>query len=422
MVICCVLVACGGGNDVDPRTIPGGGIGDGEIDGEINVTVVDQDDEPIAGAVVQVGDAEQETDDRGVATFEASGPQTVIVSAAEFRDVVWVGVNGANATIPLTSLDAADIPQATLSGSIPGWDTIQPLAQGHAKAAFVLYSQTDALGDDANNLATPNMGNVCGVVGDVCNWQLTSRTGSVTVVAAIVDIDPQGPGGDDDIVTIMGWAQHPAVTVEDGVNQQGLELEIVEAGNLENVDVDFGAPPAGLPVNAAIVGIELSADEVIQLPLFLQGEGEAVPVPKPSVFGASAYRLTAVSQTSSGDLGAQSILIQRGEPGPTLIAGDWLVPPTGVDADRDGAAWEPVDGAAIHQVQYRDTLGDTLLEITVFDDSTEVIVPSLVALPASGALTARVSGIGATLDVTDFSLDEDRDQLFGIAAEPADIP
>ena len=62
------------------------------------------------------------------------------------------------------------------------------------------------------------------------------------------------------------------------------------------------------------------------------------------------------------------------------------------------------------------------VEITVFDGSTEVIVPSLVALPASGALTARVSGIGATLDVTDFSLDEDRDQLFGIAAEPAQIP
>lgn len=419
-----LLVACGGGNDVDPRPIAGGGISDGEIDGEINVTIVDQDDEPIAEATVQVGDAEATTDVDGVVTFDGvSGPQTVVVSAADFREVVWVGVNGANVTIPLTSLDAGDIPQATLSGSIPGWDTVMPLALGHAKAAFVIYSQTDTLGDDANNLKTPNNGNICGVVGDVCNWQLTARAGdSVTVVAAIVDIDPQGPGEQDDVITIMGWATHGGVTVEDGVNQQGLELTQVEAGNLEDLGVDFGAPPAGLIENAAIVGIELAEGEVIQLPLFLAGESDAVPVPKPSVFGASTYRLTAVSQTSSGDLGAQSILIQRGETGPTLVAGDWLVPPTGVSADRAGASWEPVDGASIHQVQYRNDLGDTVLEITVFDDSTEVVVPTLVALPDGGTLTARVSGIGATLDVNDFSLDEDRDKLFGIAAEPTDVP
>jgi len=418
-----LLAACGG-NDVDPRTIPGGGIGDGEIDGELNVTIVDQEDNPIADATVQVGDAEKTTNAEGRVTFDGvSGRQDVVVSAADFRNVVWVGVNGANVTIPLTELDATDIPQATLSGSIPGWDTVQPLAQGHAKAAFVIYSQSDTLGDGANNLATPNMGNVCGVIGTVCNWQLTSRAGdSVTVVAAIVDIDPQGPGQDDDVITIMGWAEHPGITVEDGVNQQGLELTIVEAGNLEDVSVDFGAPPAGLLENGAIVGIELGPDEVIQLPLFLQGQTDSVPVPKPSVFDATTYRLTAVAQTSSGDQGAQSILIQRGETGPTLVAGDWLIPPTGVDADRAGAVWEPVDGALLHQVQYRDVLGATILEITVFDDTTEVLVPTLVALPESGALTARVSGIGATLDVNDFSLDEDRDKLFGISAEPVDIP
>jgi hypothetical protein len=418
-----LLAACGGGNDVDPRVIAGGGISDGEIDGEVNVTVVDQDDEPIADATVEVGGVEATTDDAGVATFaEVSGRQTVTVRADGFRPAVWVGVNGANVTIPLTSLDPADIPQATLSGSIAGWDTVQPLDPGHAKAAFVLYSQTDALGDDANNLPTPNMGNICGVIGDVCNWQLTARAGdSVTVVAAVVNIDPQGPGSDDDVVTIMGWATRNSITVEDGVNQQGLVLDLVEAGNLEDVSVDFGAPPSGLIENAAIVGIELGADEVIQLPLFLAGEGDAVPVPQPSVFGGSAYRLTAVAQSSSGDLGAQSILIQRGETGPALVAGDWLIPPTGVTADLDGASWEPVDGAAIHQIQYRDDLGDNVLEITVFDDSTEVVVPSLVRLLDGGATQARVSGIGATLDVTDFSLDEDRDQLFGIAAEPVDL-
>jgi hypothetical protein len=415
--------ACGGGNDVDPRVIPGGGIGNGAIDGEVNVAVIDDDDEPIAGATVRVGETEKTTDADGFATFsDVSGPQTIAVLADDFRPVAWVGADGANVTIPLAALDVDAIPQATLSGSIPGWDTVQPLAVGHAKAAFVIYSQSDVLGDDANNLKTPNNGNICGVVGDVCNWQLTARAGdSVTVVAAIVDVDPQGPGDADDVITIMGWAKHDGITVEDGVNQQGLELDQVEVGDLEDVSVDFGAPPAGLIENAAIVGIELSDDEVIQLPLFLAGESDAVPVPKPSVFGASTYRLTAVAQTSSGDQGAQSILLQRGEAGPTLVAGDWLVPPTGVSADRDGASFERVDGAAIHQVQYRNDLNEIVLEVTVLDDSTDVAIPSLLELP-SGALTARISGIGADLDVTDFSLDEDRDKLFGIAAEPTDVP
>lgn len=417
-----LLVACGG-NDVDPRVIPGGGISDGEIDGEINVVIVDQDDNPIAGATVQVGDVEKKTNDDGIATFaDVSGKQDVAVLAADFRSVVWVGVNGANVTIPMTSLDPAEIPQATLSGTIPGWENVMPLEVGHFRAAFVIYSQTDTLGDDANNLQTPNRMNVCGVIGDVCNWQLTARAGeSVTVIAAVVNIDPQGPGEDDDVITIMGWAEHPAITVEDGVNQIGLELALVEAGNLEDATVDFGSPPSSLLETAAIVGIELGDDEVIQLPLFLQGDGDAVPVPKPSVFGASTYRLTAVAQTSAGDQGAQSILIQRGETSAALVAGDWLIPPTGVVADLDGAAWEPVEGAAIHQVQYRDDQNVTVLEITVFDDTLEVDVPSLVALPAGGAVTARVSGIGATLDVNDFSLDEDRDQLFGVAVEPADL-
>jgi len=42
----CVTTACGGGaattiNDVDPVTIPGGGVSSGAVLGELNVTVID---------------------------------------------------------------------------------------------------------------------------------------------------------------------------------------------------------------------------------------------------------------------------------------------------------------------------------------------------------------------------------------------
>jgi hypothetical protein len=59
----------------------------------------------------------------------------------------------------------------------------------------------------------------------------------------------------------------------------------------------------------------------------------------------------------------------------------------------------------------------------VFDGkATTIEVSPLVALPVSGNLTARVSGIGADIDVQDFSLEEDEELLFAIAAQPVTIP
>jgi hypothetical protein len=149
-----------------------------------------------------------------------------------------------------------------------------------------------------------------------------------------------------------------------------------------------------------------------------------VLAPKPTVFGADAtYRLTAIAQTSSGEDGAQSIVLRRGDRDAMLAAGTWLVPSTGLDVTRTRASFGRVADAKIHTVSWDDATGRTLLEISVFDSTiTAVDVPSLVALPVSGALAARVSGIGANIDVGDFSLDEDFDQIFGIAAEPIAIP
>jgi hypothetical protein len=59
--------------------------------------------------------------------------------------------------------------------------------------------------------------------------------------------------------------------------------------------------------------------------------------------------------------------------------------------------------------------------VTSFDGTTEVTIPDIVALPA-GAITAKVNAIGAEgLDVTDFSLDADRDKLDKVAAQTVTI-
>ena len=419
--IAVVLGACGGGG-TDPRVIPGGGIGDGDIDGTVFVHVIDAStDAPLANATVAIGGKPLMTDAKGFVEFgDVDGPQTIAVKLQGYRPIVWALANGKNVTIPLDK-SAATVGKAVLSGSITGWDPTG-LDANHLKAAAVLYSQSDNIGDAANSIETPNMQNICR--GAACNWTVNTRAGTVSLVAAILDLDNKGTVTDtDDTITIIGWATKTGITVEAGVNQSGLALTMVEAGNLENLTIDFGAPPASLTTNGAYVGIEIGDDEVVQLPMFDQ-RANMLLAPKAAVFGGTkGLRLTAVAQTTAGEAGAQSIVLRRELTGPTLEAGDWLTPPVGVSATRTSASWQLVAGAALHQVQYRNTLGDSVLDITVFDNTaTTVDVPALVTLPVSGNLTARVSGIGADFDVQDFSLEDDEDKLFAISAQPVPIP
>ena len=420
-----LFAACGGGPP-DPRVIPGGGVGDGEIDGTVNVYVIDEaTDAAIVGATVDIAGTQQITDDTGLAVFEdVDGPQVFAVAATGYRSTVWNGANGGNVTIPLPRAPGSPIPQATLTGSIGGWDTIT-VGANHIKAAVVLYSQSDSLGDDANNLQTPNQANICGfLTPGSCDWTLVTRAGAVTLAAAIVDRDTKGTTAEtDDTQAIIGWAIKTGLTVEDRVNQTGIQLTLVEAGNLQSISVDYGTPPAGLPERGALVGVDIGPDEVVQMPL-LGTDTATLLAPTPTVFGADAtYRLTAIAQTTSGDRGAQSIVLRRAVAGPTLAAGTWMVPPTGVTATRSSATWTPAAGATAHNVAWVDGNNDAVLEITMFDTAaTTVNVPALVAVPSSGTMSVRVGAIGADIDLTDFSLDEDADKLWGIGAEPFPVP
>jgi hypothetical protein len=407
---------------VDPRVIPGGGIGDGEIDGEVNVYVIGSDERPISGATVDVKGKQQTTDADGLAVFsDVEGPQTIAVKASGYRSEVFVGANGANVTIAMTASNGAP-DSATLSGTITGWDTIT-VQSGHTKAAIVLYSHSDDLGDDANDLQTPSMGNLC--IGNNCNWTLLSRTGAVTVIAAIVDRDGKGTPLEpsDDTQSIIGWAYKGGVTVEKGVNQSGLQLALVETGNLETITIDKGTPPAGLTEVTCIPGIEVTRDEIVQLPAFVNTDPTMLLAPKRTVFGGTAtYRLTAIAQTMTTEMGAQSILLRQGMTTSTLAAGTWLVTPTDVSITRTKASWTAVSGASMHSVVWRNAT-DELLQITVLTaKTTSVDVPSLVALPISGTLNARVTAIGADLDLNDFSLEEDSGLIWGASAQPVSIP
>lgn len=417
------ITACG--NSPDPRVIKGGGVGDGAIDGVVNVYVIDHDtNAPIADATVEVAGKQQQTDDTGlVIQGDVSGPQTIAVKAAGYRGAVWQDVNGANVTIAVSKLGTLTAQQATLTGSIAGWDQVTVPA-GHVKAGVVGYSQSDNFGDEDNNIKTPNNANTCFGNPSTCTFSIATRTGTVTLTAAIVDLDPHGTADSaDDTLTIVGWATAPSLQVNAGIDQSGITLTQLEAGKLQNVTIDYGTPPDALAKHDALVGIELSKDEVVQLPVLQSGSTTAL-VPTPEAFAPGAtYRLTAIAQTSTTDPtgGPQSIIINRGLTGTSLAAPQWLTTPTNVSATRTTASLAKVANAKLHSVQWSDANG-IVLEITMFDASKiSTTVPELVALPASGALTVKAQGIGADIDLGNFSLDTDLDLLWGVSVQPMTI-
>jgi len=119
--ILCVLGACGGGgsaggdgggdddgggNNQTPMLIAGGGVADSPIAGKLFVYVVENNSStPIAGASVRIETATPmtaTTDATGLATFSGvSGKQTITATASGYAAATWIGVAGANATLPL---------------------------------------------------------------------------------------------------------------------------------------------------------------------------------------------------------------------------------------------------------------------------------------------------------------------------------
>jgi hypothetical protein len=415
------------GNHPPPRVIPGGGIGDGPIDGVANLYVIDdQTRAPIPGATVRIGTLDGKTDAAGlfVATG-VTGPQTVIARATGYRSEMWIGPNGANLTIDLHPAVSPPPGRANLAGQILGFEGIA-VAAGHAKLATVVYSQSDDLGDAANNLPTFADANTCVVVtaAGSCNFTVTARAGHVGLIAAIFDRDLHGTADlSDDTMTLIRWAVRPGIVVTDGVNRTGQHLTLIDPTSTQATTIDFGSPPSALSSVAGVVGIDTATDGIYQLPTLQTPSAATLMVPSLAALGGTAYRLTAIAQDGSLLSPIQSIVLRRGLTGSSLSAGSWLPPPTSVSLTRTSATWTAVPDAAVVGIEFSQGSATVtrLLALTVFDRSTSVTIPELVALP-TGVIDAKLSAIGATgLDLASFALDLDREKLDRVAATPVTL-
>jgi hypothetical protein len=439
LVISTLLVAatsgCGGsssgsspdaytGNMPPPRVIPGGGIGDGAIDGVVNLYVIDDATRsPISGATVRVGGIDGTTDATGlfVATGVA-GPQNIAVKATGYRSELWIAANGANCTVDLKAAVDPPIQTANVTGSIGSFDTV-PVQSGHRRAAIVSYSQDDKATDAENNIATAANANICDTdaAGTTCNFTVSVRAGHVALIAAILDHDTKGTlTGADDTFALVGWAYRTGLVVQNGVDLTNVTMSIVPDNQLVTVSTALGTPP--LSTTAGLVGLDLGGDGLIYLaPAFVSPTTQTVRAPMLSVFSGATYRLVGFSSDggASGTVPEASVIL-RNQTSTTLTAPGWLTPPSAVAISRTSASWTPVSGALVQQVEWNSAT-DHLLSATAFDNSASFTVPDILALPTSGALTAKASALGGTLDPTNFAIDSDLAKVTAFASTPQTI-
>jgi len=405
-----LAAACGGGTE--PELIPGGGVSDPGIDGDLYVHVIDEDtDEPLADAEVWIGDdINGQTDLEGLfSAGDVDGPQTVTVVASGYTTATWVGVNGANLTIPLSARNV-DYGQGRVSGTIEGFEDI-PVPSGRANIAFVGYSQNRDDDDPNNEIDQGDPApNVCFNAGGggPCEWTMRTRSGQMTVVAYLGTIDA------DQNVEVTGFAYHMGVVVDDGGHTDGVNLTIADEADLVWPDVSLPSAPAGTQQVAAAVRIDLGDDGRLMLPV--AGALE-VPVPDRALLDADSYELIGFAGTQPD--GAGSIRIDRDlESVEEASVGTFLALPDGLSTDGTTFSFEPVNGAALHIFGVDEGTDDTTAwGVAILDGSTEVTLPRAVTLP-DGPLRFGVQAIEVPdLDVQDFAVDDLEDLISRVSGD-----
>lgn len=422
------LLAAACGNDqnlVDPQLIAGGGLGSGAIAGRVNVYVIDADtDQPISGADVYVGEPGSDpfqgvTDSSGLYTLDdgsLDGPTTVTVSADGYPAQTWFGANGANITIPLSSGTAAAVPTATLTGTIAGWDSLPEPQANHVTIGVVSYSYTRNLGDPENDIKQPSVGmipaNACtkSPLGSMCNWSLISRTGKVALFTIILDLDTKGTAsGADDTTTVIGFAFKRGVTVEDGVDQSGLSLDMLDVTAQTDVDVTSDTPPSGLTNDTGVImGLDVGDEGIAMVSILQDSSAGTVTVPALSgMFDGDSYQAIAFAQMGSADGDPSTGIIQRGitDLSGGVDLGPWLPLPSGLAEAGGEYSFAPVDGASLHTFSMRTANGE-VWGGALLDGRTSFTLPGISPDPLPSAYDMQIGAFDGPLDVEDFRIDD----------------
>ena len=438
-----------------PRLIPGGGIGDGNITGYLNVFVIDDEtDAVVSSAAVRVGDSaattacDALTDSTGIASFDPQscpslvGPVNVTVSATGYAPSTWIGANGRNLTVGVRSISAPAFGSATVYGTIAGWDDLPAPAVNHQTLAIIGASQLPALGDRENDMAQGKRtvdvdvggtlypididANLCArnaLVND-CNWRLITRTGAQAHFAIIVDHDNRGTDDDDsdDTFTAIAWALKRNLSFGKGATASGEVLDIIRAADMQSLAASFASAPSGLDYVGALPTLELGAEGRIAIILpALDAISLMTRVPKTTGILADAhYDLIATARDAVDKAQPVTLRWLRNVDAATTVAvSGWLQPPTGLTVSSGTYSFTPAAGASLHGAELQTATGERRWSITIFDGSTSFTLPGLSPDPLPlGSIGYAVSALRIPdVDLADVAFDELADRLTDIATD-----
>jgi hypothetical protein len=444
------VVGCGGvSGPPEPKMIPGGGVTGGKIGGTLNVYVTDEETRNvISSASVRVGASSDPaactllTDSTGLAAFDTKtcpslkGPATVTVSATGYAPVTWIGINSVNLTIAIRNMNPPAVDTATASGTIAGWDTLPTPPTNHQTLALIGYSQSNTLGDRANDMtqgmrtvvvvAVPVQipSNVCvlnALVSD-CNWSMKTRIGTQAHYGLIVDqYNNMTPDDDtDDTFTITGWAIKRGLSPAKGDMLAGETLEMITDASAQNFTASFASLPSGMNFMGAFPAIELGDEG--RLPLVapaLDMTHTTTRVPKATgALAGTGYSLIAQAQDAKDTKRPSSLAWMHDvDVGATVQVGSWLAPPSTLSTASGTFSFSAVPGATVQGAEIQDANGKRLWSVTLFDGTTSFTLPGLSPDPLpTGTLTFEASALRIPgINLADFTLDDAREKITGIA-------
>lgn len=397
------------GNHIEnPEIVPGGGLGSGAIDGELNVFVIDGvTEEPIEGAEVRVGDAsdtsplEDVTDADGFVVFRGEGlegAQVITASAEAHAPTTWIGANGAVVTIPLEPTTTPTPPTASVSGTIEAAN----LEIGHYMTAVVTYSLAEN-----EDEPIPSGVTVCQDLVGNCAWTLTTRTGPLAAYALLYDVNPNGtPDPSDDTFAFHGYALKTGLDLEADEVLADQELAIFAGADLVTTEIAYGTLPTGLTDVQRFARLELGDEGNVTLPATPGTPTLDVPA-LAGVLAADSYRMIAFAQPAPDVDTPQSAILHRTTDVEGVVdIGSWLSMPYDLAADAGAYSFMPATGATIHGVEFTDSAdGTRLWTVALLDGSASFELPELGTdpFPADTDMTVQAFDLPG-FDPTQFAL------------------
>jgi hypothetical protein len=428
ILLCAIATACGSGvNHIsNPTPQPGGGVGSGEVNGELNVFVIDSSTaQPISGATVIVhtkalaAPLTGTTSTTGLATFTSdslSGAQDITATAGSYVTGSFLGANGAVVTMPLdpVSATAPTVDTATLEGTITGFcPTIpNPPPVGHATLALVRYSNVLPVGDPANNIAQgggPIPANSCynSLLGCSCDFMLTTRTGPQMIYAIIGDYDTTAQ-----TLTVSGYAFLANQNFTKGQNVTGLTLTPVDSSHVKTLPIAFSNVPAGLDAMNGIVGVDLGDQGLIGGDLITSSTVTSVHVPTLTDDLSSGKYVAFLNAQDSATLAIPSsaLLTDPLDTSGTVTFSNWLGLPENI-AGATGArtfAFSAIAGAKFVGVAVTDGSGNAVWNNLILDGRTSFTFPAIAGSDplALTGLEGTVTGIDGPFDPKSFNVDD----------------